>query len=217
MVAQPPRGVGELLVARRDRASLAGRDDLARVEREAPERDALWQRAPGDRTAEEVHGENRLRARPDLELCRVEVERVRVDVDEHGPRPGERDDVGRRRERVGGDEHLVPRLEAKREHREVEGRRSGGDRDRMLDAASTGEERLELGHLRPHREHPGLEHLGNRLELLRAERGIAEPDLHCERYQSIVHASPSSSSTLASKPSSSCAFSTFGIRISTSA
>ena len=57
----------------------------------------------------------------------VEVERVRVDVDEHGPAPHELDDVRRRGERVGGDDHLVPGPDLEREQREVEGR--GARRD----------------------------------------------------------------------------------------
>ena len=75
-------------------------------------------------------GEDRLRARPDLDLRRVDVHRLRVDVDEHRPQPGERDDVRGRRERVGGDEHLVARLEPEREHGEMERGRAGGDGER---------------------------------------------------------------------------------------
>ena len=50
---------------------------------------------------------------PTLDLRRVDVHRLRVDVDEHRLQPGERDDVRGRRERVGGDEHLVARARAR--------------------------------------------------------------------------------------------------------
>src|SRR5207248_4412251 len=180
-----------------------------------------------------------LRPRPDLEPRRIEVERLRVDVDEHRLRPRERDDVRRRRERVRGHDHLVPRPESEREHREMERRRSRRNRRRVGDAAGARHELLELADLRAHRQHPGLEHLGHRLELALAERRIAQPDpAHRDRlrrgsrpnvsvavagfaaavtkrlrYHSMVRASPSSRSTFASKPSSSRASSTFGLRI----
>ena len=88
-----------------------------------------------------------------------------------GFRPDERDDVRGRRERVGRHEHLVPRLELEREHREVQRRRPRGDGERMLDLARGGDLRLELGHLRAHREHPALEHLGDLGELALADVG----------------------------------------------
>ena len=87
------------------------------------------------RAAEQVHRHDRLRARPDLDPRRVEVHRLRVDVDEHRLQPRERDDVRRRREGVGGHEHLVAGLQLEREHREVQRRRARRDRDRVLDLA----------------------------------------------------------------------------------
>ena len=75
--------------------------------------------------------------------------------------------------------------------------------------------------LRPHRELPGLEHLADLGELLLAHVGRGQAD-YCvsagfrARYHAIVLSRPSSSSTFASKPMSSRAFSTFGIRSSTS-
>ena len=82
---------------------------------------------------------------PTLDVRRIDVHRLGVDVDEHRPQPGERDDVGGRRERVGGDEHLVARLEPEREHREVERGGAGGDGERVLDLARPRELGLELG------------------------------------------------------------------------
>ena len=68
------------------------------------------------------------------------------------------------------------------------------------------------------REHPGLEDGGDRRELVLADLRPPEADslFYFALYHSIVLASPSSSSTLGSHPSSSRAFSTFGMRSSTS-
>jgi hypothetical protein len=41
----------------------------------------------------------------------------------------------------------------------------------MLDLTGRGELRLELAHLRPHREHPALKHLGDLSELALADVG----------------------------------------------
>ena len=56
-----------------------------------------------------------------------------------------------------------------REHREVQRSGPGGHGERVLYLAGGGELRLELAHLRAHREHPALEHLGNLRELALAE------------------------------------------------
>ena len=94
-----------------------------------------------------------------------------IDVDEHGPQARERDDVRRRRERVGRARAPRRPAEPEREHREVQRRGAGRDRDRVLDLAGARELGLELGHVRPHREHAALEHLGDRGELLGADVG----------------------------------------------
>ena len=57
----------------------------------------------------------------------VEVERVGVDVDEHRLRAAQLDGVRGRRERVGGDDHLVARADLEREQGEME--RGGAGRD----------------------------------------------------------------------------------------
>ena len=88
-----------------------------------------------------------------------------------GRRPGERDDVRSRRERVRGDEHLVALRQLERQHREVQRRRPRGHGHRVLDAARSCEQLLELGHLRAHRELARLEHLLHRRELLLADVG----------------------------------------------
>src|SRR5712691_5719185 len=90
----------------------------------------------------------------------------------------------------------------------------------MLDPGRLLEQRLELRDLRTHRELPGLEHLADLGELLLADVGPGEADYASAgfraRYHAIVLSRPSSSSTFASKPMSSRAFSTFGMRNSTS-
>ena len=200
------------------------------------ERDALrhvrGQRVPVERPSEEVHREHRARARADggRRTLEVEVHRRRVDVHEDRRRAGERDDVRRGREGVRGHEHLVARSDAESEHTQVERGRAGRDGDGVLDPAGARELVLELGDLRPHGQLTGGEHLRHGGELLVADVRAGEADrvgglrlgahaaASCvSRYQAIVRASPSSSSTFASKPSSSRAFSTFGMRISTSA
>src|SRR5205085_6119152 len=84
----------------------------------------------------------------------------------------------------------------------------------------TGEQPLELLDLRAHRQLAGLEHLADLRELLLPDGGLAEADYVSAglraRYHAIVLSSPSSSSTRAAKPMSSRAFSTFGMRSSTS-
>ena len=167
--------------------------------------------------AEEVHGHDGFRPRPDLDLRRIDVHRHRVDVDEHRPQARERDDVRGRREGVGGDDDLVARLEPEREHGEVERRGAGGDGERVARPAGGGELPLELGDERAHRELAALEHLGDERDVLAAGVGPGEADcLYLLRYHSIVRASPSSSSTSGSQASSSRAFATFGMRSSTS-
>src|SRR5438105_5585708 len=180
------------------------------------------QRLPVERPAEEVdgdHGAGPWRHRG-VSPLRVEVHRPRIDVDEDGPGADLGDDVRGGGERVGGDEHLVARPEPQGQDGEVQRSRSGRDDERVLDGAGRREPSLELGHLRAHRELTALEHRGDLGRLLGAHVGAREPD-HASAgflclYQAIVRARPSSSSTWASKPSSSRALSTFGMRISTS-
>ena len=110
---------------------------------------------------------------PTSNAIRIEVHRLGVDVDEHRHQPGQRDDVGRRRERVGGDEHLVAGVEAEREHRHVQRCRPRRDRDGVLDLARARQLALELGHRRAHREHPARQDLGDLGELRLADVGPA--------------------------------------------
>ncbi len=147
----------------------------------------------------------------------VEVHRHGVDVDEHGTEARERDDVRGRGEGVGGNEDGVARREPERLDGEVERRRARGDREGVGRPAGAAELLLERRHLRALGEHAALEHAGHRGKLLGAGVGAGEPDsLYLSRYHAIVRSRPSSSSTRGSQPSSSRAFSTFGIRSSTS-
>ena len=193
VVAQPRDRVGDALVVGRDRAALAGRDDLARVEAEAADEAERRRRRgrPAARRARPPRPRctgrsgsssiragrpNRCTARiafvrgPTSTLRRIDVHRLRVDVDEHRPQAGERDDVRRRRERVRGDEHLVARLQPEREHRDVQRRRARRDRERVLGLAGPRELVLELRDDRAHREHAALEHVADRVELRRRRR-----------------------------------------------
>src|SRR5262249_53084514 len=121
------------------------------------------------------------------------------------------------REGVGRDDDLVTRVEPEREHGEMERRRPGGDRDRVGRLADRRELVLELGDHGPLGAHPGPENLGDQNRLLGARVRPGETDpRYLVRYHSIVLASPSSSSTSGSQPSSSRAFSTLGMRSSTS-
>ena len=88
-------------------------------------------------------------------LADVEVERVGLDVDDHGAPATELDRVRRGRERVGRDDHLVAGTDVEGHHRQVERGSPRRDDDRVCRAAGAGERALELAHLRAHRQHPG--------------------------------------------------------------
>ncbi len=123
--------------------------------------------------SEQVHRQHGLRPWPDLDLRRIDVHRLGVDVDEHGPEACERDDVSGRREGVRRHEHLVARLETEREHREVERGRPGRDDQSVLDGTGPRELVFELGDLRAHRQHAAREHAGDLVELRPADVGPA--------------------------------------------
>ena len=164
MVPVAPDRVGERGIARRDRAALPGRHDLARVEGEAahdaeraagavaiprpegtgrvlhegdPGRDGGLELLPRHGAAEQMNGHDRLRPRRDR--CRdpldVEVERVGVDVDDHGPGATQLHRVGGGGEGVRRHDHLVARPDVERHHREVQGCRARGDGDGVLGSA----------------------------------------------------------------------------------
>ena len=92
-----------------------------------------------------------------VDLADVEVERRRVDVDQHRRRTREPDDVRGRGEGVGRDDHLVALPDPEREHGQVEGGGAIRDGDGVLDPAGRRDELLQLLDLRPHRQGAGLE------------------------------------------------------------
>ena len=108
---------------------------------------------------------------PTVDPRRIDVHRLGVDVDEHRLQTRERDDVRGRREGVRGHEHLVAGLQLEREHREVQRRRPGRDRDRVVDLARARQLGLEGLDHRPHRQLPALEHLADGVELVGADVG----------------------------------------------
>ena len=199
MVAHPPNRVGESGVVGRVGASLPRGDDLARVEGEAredaetaaptplalrskrtgrvlQEGDADRQPFDARRPAEEIDGDDRPRLRADRDSLRVEVHRLGVDVDEHRLGTGKRDDVGGRRKRVRGDEHLVAGTDPEGEDREVKRGRPRRDDDGVLGAAGRGEAAFELGDLRAHGQLPALEHFGDGLGFSGADIRPGEAD-----------------------------------------
>jgi len=164
----------ERVVVRRDDAALAGRQDLPGVEAEdasvelgtggavattAPEGPGgvlddhevvrfgdVVDRPCVERHAKQRNGEDRGRVFGDGRLDRVWVDVVGVplDVDEDG-RGAEADDHVRGRwvsER--GDDHLVALADIGGVESEFEARRTGGDRDRVVDADHVGDVVLEL-------------------------------------------------------------------------
>ena len=189
MVSHLAHRICEGVVRGGDRPALAGRDDLARVEAEAAgdaepaaraaavaraeraggvfEERHVGQLVQRQRPAEEVHAEQQLRARAYLDLGRVNVHRLLVDVDEHRRQAGERDDVRGRRERVGRHEHLVTRLEERTVDVHV------GRLRKALNLAEARDLGLELENLRAHGEHAARQDLGHLGELPRADVGPA--------------------------------------------
>jgi hypothetical protein len=111
------------------------------------------------------------RAAPARRVVGVDVHRHRVDVDEHGARARERDDVRGRRKRVRGHEHLVARTDAEREHGHVQRGRARRHGDGMHGAGGVAEQRLELVDPRPHGEHAVLQDGGDLGELRLSEVG----------------------------------------------
>ena len=135
-------------------------------------RDGLLQRRPVERSPEEVHGQHRLRSRRHglVRVLEVEVERRRVDVDEHGRRARE----PRRRSPSPGT-CTRARSPRRRARCRARARRGGAPQSRSrrpprAHAACCRHELLELRDLRPHRQRPRLEDAAHLLELLVAER-----------------------------------------------
>ena len=71
-----------------------------------------------------MHWKNRLRAGGDraFDQLFVNVQRVRADVDEHGPCLEPRYGAGSRNKRIGGQDHFVARTQIAKHRRDLQGR-----------------------------------------------------------------------------------------------
>ena len=170
---------------------------LGRVERERPDGAERARRAPAPRRpdglrgvlddgevvgvadraerrhvgalAEEVDRNNGLRALRDggVDACRVQVERVRVDVGEDGRRAEQRGGLGRGDERERRADHLVARANAERHQRDLErvgpvGDAEGVDLLVSAEARDVGRQiLLEGGHEGTAHERAAVQHGGD--------------------------------------------------------
>ena len=84
--------------------------------------------------AEQVHRHDRLGARRDLgrDAARVDVERHRIDIDEHRLRSHADDGARGGEERVRRRDHLVPLADVERHQRDEQSVRTGGDADAVI-------------------------------------------------------------------------------------
>jgi hypothetical protein len=149
------------------------------VRRVLDDRDGVRdQRIEVGRLAREVDGDDRLRPVRDQlgDAIGVDVEVGVAHVREDGRRARVDDDVGRRRPGDRGRDHLVARPHADREQREVERRRSGGHRQHVLGLDELREAPLELGRARSGRQPARAQRLGDRLDLLVADRRRLETE-----------------------------------------
>ena len=113
--------------------------------------------------AEQVHDDDRLRARRQRGAHRLrrDTERLGIDVAEHRPRAGRRDRLGRRVERERRHDDLVARPDAQRAQRQRQRVRAVGHADRVARAEVVGELRLEARDLRAEDVAARVEHLGD--------------------------------------------------------
>ena len=195
LVAQALQQLPLLLRVREHDAALAGRELLVRVEAESsgdavPSDGAtlvlgaerlgrvLDQREPVPladradlvelaRVAEHVDRDDRLRPLGDrrLERGRVDVERARIDVHEHGGRSLEDEAVGRGHEGDRRRDRLVARPEAGDARQEMQARGRARDGGRVGRADPLRDHLLEALDRRPEREPAGTKHLEDELLL----------------------------------------------------
>jgi hypothetical protein len=133
-----------------------------------------------------VHGEDDARARRDggRDAVRVERERGRVDVDEHGPGAQLEGGGGGGHERERGSHHLGVRADAERLQAELDRVGARAHADRVAHAQVGGALRLEGLALGPQDELAAAQNLLDRrqnlrLDLLVLPRQVKLGDLHC--------------------------------------
>ena len=188
----------ELGVVDGDQAAVAEREEVLRREEAEGRGDARRDPAGAERLrrildhrqaeaaqvgrgpAEEVHRHDRLRllGDPALDVGRVEVQRDRVDVGEHGRRAAPRDRLGRRVEGERRADHLVAGADAHRVEHEHE--RVGAVRaaDRLLRPEQLRCFALEGLDLGAEDEPAGLQGARKRLLQLRNQRRVLRLDVN---------------------------------------
>ena len=127
---------------------------------------------------EQVHGQDRARARRERRLQRRgrHVVGLGVDLREDGPRPGHHDRVRRGDARQRRRHHLVARPHAEGHQRHVQRRRAGVGRDGGGGAAEPREPGLQLAHPRALGDPAALHHRRHRVLLRRPEIGPRDGD-----------------------------------------
>ncbi len=115
---------------------------------------------------------------PAAHVARIEVHRLRVDVDEDRSRPAPCDRLGGRVEREGRADHLVPLADPERVEREDERVRPVRDADRVLDAEVGRRLLLEGADVRAEDEPAGVEDLGDSLLQLVQQRRVLRLDVN---------------------------------------
>ena len=109
------------------------------------------------------------------DLAGVEVERLRIDVGEHGTRPEAGDDARGGEERKGGRHDLVARTHPEGHQRDEQGIRSGRDPDGGARLAKPGELGLERGDFRSQNEILRIADAVHRVADLLTNRRILRP------------------------------------------
>ena len=181
-------------------ALVPGAERLARVldQREAMPVADRAQLVELARVPVDVDGDDGLRSLGDggLDRGRVEVQRSRVDVREHGRRALVDRAVRRGDERVRARDHLVAGLESGRDAEEVQSRRAARHGSRVRRADRLGERLLEALDRRAEREPARVEDLGDELLLAIVDPGCAQAD---DAARGLVHARAGAISTTSSQ------------------
>ena len=140
----------------------------------------LRERPHRGRVAEQVHRHDRARARRDRGLHGggIEVERLVLDVGEHGHRTDRGDRLGRCVERERRADDLIAGLDAQRAQRDQQRVRAVADADPVRHAQMLGERALDLGDPRAEDEAARLDHLGDRAGDLLAHLGVLRMRVH---------------------------------------